>query len=204
MQQLIYEFLLESIMPGFREKVRKHDTEEILKLVIGRAHKDVMIGARYKTSKSSENYCEHNEDYQKLAVDLIMADPSQLSGRKIIESIYAQVKNINIGLIQKLVNMSIKYLCVIRQCEIDIGTELQIVESDCDCPLDSRILEQLVSDTGKKKYTAWTKLDNWDEYKDIQKDIQDVIESDITKYIGKSRLEYDFVNWGLPIEKDIF
>ncbi len=91
--------------------------------------------------------------------------------------------------------MTIKYLYVIQACGVNAGLNTRIIEVDCDCPLDSRILGQLESDT-RKKYTSWTKLEDMSEYIGIQDAIQNVIKSDTKKYVGPSRLEYDFVNWG--------
>lgn len=190
MHQLINEFLLENIMPGFRKTFRNHNILQTIGLIVGRVHKDVMIGARYKTLDSSVRYCEHNQYYQDLVVKLIVDNLQNLSGRKIIEQICddrTNIHHINIGLIQKLINMAIKYLYVIQVCEINVGFQISFIESYCDCPLDSKILDRLSSDTGKK-YTAWTKLVDVDEYKEIQDDIKNVKEF---------ALEYDFEHWGL-------
>lgn len=165
--------------------------------MVSRAHKDVMIGARYKTTESSTCYCDYNRYYQDLVSSLILAEQSQVSGRGIIEKICNKRKKafaVNIGLIQKLVNMTVKYLYVINASGLG-DIEIEIVKSDCDCPLDSKIIGQLSADTGNK-YKGWIKLDNLDEYRSIQDDIQSVILKN-AKYAGESRLEYDFVNWGL-------
>ncbi len=87
-QQLVYEFLLESIMPGFRGTINNRDEEEILKIVVSKAHKDVMMGARYKTTESSINYCNNWQDYLDLVVRILLTDAMQISGRSIVEKIY--------------------------------------------------------------------------------------------------------------------
>ncbi len=197
MQRLIQEFFWESIIPGLRVYINEQNKEEVIKLVVGRAHKDVMIGARYKTTKSSENYCEKHTKYQN-KVEEYVRESTIISGRKLIEKLQEETEEINIGLIQKLVNMSVKYLYAIQNCGVDFGLDFNIEEESCDCPLDSKILKRLEKDT-KKKYTSWTKLEGIENYKKIQNDIQDVITRN-TNYLGKSRLEYDFVNWGLPFK----
>ena len=64
--------------------------------------------------------------------------------------IYTWVKENYIGFIQKPVNMIVNYLYVIKVCGIEIELDYQIVESDYDCPLDSKILKQISKDTRKK------------------------------------------------------
>lgn len=46
--------------------------------------------------------------------------------------------------------MIVNYLYVIKVCGIEIELDYQIVESDYDCPLDSKILKQISKDTRKK------------------------------------------------------
>ena len=192
MQKLIQEFFMESIIPEIRGYINEQNKEETIKLVVGRANKDVMIGARYKNTKSSKNYCDNHSEYQKIVIKLIK-DSKSISSRVLIKNMCNLTKELNIGLIQKLVNMSVKYLYAIQNCGVDFELNFNIDEESCDCPLDSKILKHLEKDTNKK-YTSWTKLEDIDDYIQIQDDIHDVISSDI-KYLGKSRLEYDFVNW---------
>ncbi len=91
--------------------------------------------------------------------------------------------------------MSLKYLYAIDVSGLSSEFGIKVDAKNCDCPLDSRILERLSYDYGGKKYTPWTKITDIDDYNNIQKDIEDMV-----KNLGKeSKLYYDFKYWGLPI-----
>ena len=153
-----------------------------------------MVGARYKANDYCMWYCEHNDDYKSKLKELIKQEKDALSGRKLINKLLSDDNNINVGLIQKLVNMTIKYLFIIDLFG-DLGNVVfdAAFTDECDCPLDSRILER-ISCKVKKKYTAWTKMDDSNEYKEVQNIIKDEVE----KQSEKRNLEYDFYYW----EKD--
>ena len=86
------------------------------------------------------------------------------------------------GAIQKLVNMTLKYLLILQS----FGCLPELVkEENCDCPLDSGILKSLQEEA---KWTAVTK----EEYTRIQ--------GEIDERVSGLRLSYDFANW--PPEDD--
>ena len=94
-QDMVYDFLLECIIPGFRGVKEREDIERLLDLIIDRAHRDVMVGARYKANEYCIWYCEHNDDYKSKLRYWIQQDKESLSGRKIINELLSGDKNIN-------------------------------------------------------------------------------------------------------------
>ena len=113
-----------------------------------------MIGARYRNTPESDRYCDNCEYYISTLAKLIEGSADIINGRRLLTSLYENHNkhNVNIGLIQKLVNMSVKYLFVIESCELfeKRAFHIHIDEENCDCPLDSKILKRMESDTGKK------------------------------------------------------
>lgn len=92
------------------------------------------------------------------------------------------VDNIKYGKAQKIVNMTCKYLMLFSD-----ASDYQKVFQQCEMPLDSKILEYynntIVTSLNKSKNskiqrcnTAWSNLE-YDEYKDIQKNIKEFCES---------------------------
>lgn len=182
-------FLMESILPGIKKALVNGDINSIVNIVVDKAHRDVMVGARYKINQSSIYYCNNNVYYRDILRTMILNCKRSLSGRNlIIRMVESNNFNINIGLIQKLVNMSIKYLYVMDSCDLlDFPDyEFQINTTDCDCPLDSIILGKLHEETGVK-YNAWTKISDYNDYIGIQNDIE--------KLGYTFRLNYDLINW---------
>lgn len=86
------------------------------------------------------------------------------------------------GKTQKVVNMFFKYLYTFKN-ELHLRDDYF---TKCDCPIDSKILTKL-----KIKNIYWSKLDDIEEYKSIQKRIDEEIKKKGLKY----RLDFDFENW---------
>lgn len=126
---------------------------------------------------------------------MIIDNKNNLSSSLIYDMKSIVFKGVTLGLVQKIVNMSLKYLYAIDvfgfSCELGIKVDIK----NCDCPLDSRILDRLSYDHGGKKYTPWAKITSVEEYKDIQKDIEDMVK----KTGVESKMYYDFKYWGLPL-----
>lgn len=179
---LVDEFLLESVIPGIRKSIRSGDEKKIISTVMNRAHRDTMTGARFYSSE----YCDNSKSYREAVSALILENKNCLASRALIGTVVR--REINVGIIQKLVNMAVKYVYVLNAC--GFLDDYKIDLANCDCPLDSRILEKLSKDT-HMSYTPWTKIKEFEEYCQIQDDIQDAIGAD------RSRLEYDFKFWGL-------
>ena len=90
------------------------------------------------------------------------------------------------GLCQKLVNMTFKYFFVFNDY-----TKLNINYSQCDCPLDRKILNKI-----NYTDTVWSKLTK-EEYSKCQNKIAEklskVILTDELKTLNN--LAFDFINW---------
>lgn len=99
-------------------------------------------------------------------------------------------QGVSLGCIQKLVNMSLKYLLILQfNGEIDRCVD----PVDCDCPIDSVILSKLNKERGeiggvKTSLIRWTRLDDRNLYDAIERAIEEVQGS-------SERIMYDFVNW---------
>ena len=90
------------------------------------------------------------------------------------------------GIAQKIVNMTFKYL----YCYNDYISELDIDYSNCDCPLDSVIINNL-----SLKYT-WSKL-TLEQYIECQSKIKQIVKEykDNEELSLLGNLAYDFKVW---------
>ncbi|MBE5741217.1 MAG: hypothetical protein E7351_01625 [Clostridiales bacterium] len=116
--------------------------------------------------------------------------------REIINK-YTNVQNLTLGQSQKVVNMFFKYLYTFSDLEF-IKPEYF---SDCDCPIDSIIINRIKEKQSqykdiillqdrvkyKNKIYAWSKIDNYDCYLQLQELIENL--SPTTK------LDFDFDEW---------
>jgi hypothetical protein len=188
-KKLVNEFCLESIIPGIKEALVKESLLEVLDVVLKRANRDVMTGAR--SPYFSDTYRNNQEDYIKCTRELIEKQLANLSSKNLIKAIIEKSKEEPeiIAEIQKLVNMALKYLYVIQEYGYNEKLGYTIVLSKCDCPLDSTILDELHRRT-KKTYPTWTQLKSLKDYDEIQTDIET-----ISKKENKTKLEFDFENW---------
>lgn len=174
-KKLVYLFCLESLLGGITTAIENKDKEKIIKIVISRAERDALTGGRFSSS-----YLEKKEEYKETLKNSVLTKEI-LSSKDLIKELMGDKKcDNNLGFIQKLVNMTLKYLLVIKlygyeECVPNIS------EDECDCPLDSIILNNL-----NMKNIRWTKLKSLDEYENIQNNIGNYY---------KSKIEYDFQKW---------
>ena len=84
--------------------------------------------------------------------------------------------------------MSLKYFVAVDLYGYSRNLGIVVNAEECDCPLDSRIIDRLESKS-KKHYTPWTQIDSITYYESVQ--------ADIKKYVENSKLEFDFKYWGL-------
>lgn len=181
-RSLVLLFCLESTIPGVSLAVKSKDEKMLVASVTEKAHRDTMTGARFHDSE----YYSHSKEYISLLVERILSSREDLSSVELIKELYEfQGASAKIGSLQKLVNMTLKYLYVIEVCGFSDFCGYKINLKNCDCPLDSVVLSELSEETGNK-YTPWTKISDLDDYNDIQKDIP----------CDEGRLEYDFEHWG--------
>ena len=182
--KLIYEFWIESVLPGFRNSIKHNSAEELISVAVNRADRDAMSGGRF-----NEAYSEHHDEYKDSLRELISINKDDLSSDYLINMMCKGLhEGVTVGLIQKLVNMSLKYLFSVDIYDYSRNFEIVVPFEKCDCPLDSIVLERLSSLTCKK-YTPWTKIDSIEYYNSVQEDIR--------KNVEVSNLEFDFKYWGV-------
>ena len=172
--KIVYEFCLESLLPGILNAWE--DKEKMVNIVLRRANRDTMAGARFWDKEYS-----NNQDFYIKKLKEIIKGGQQLSSIEIIKELDRAKKGANIGSIQKLVNMTLKYLYVLQVYGYDFGID----PSGCDCPLDSIILDDLDKKTDRH-HTKWTQIEDLTDYESIQKDIAERPEA------KGSNLFYDF------------
>ncbi len=110
-------------------------------------------------------------------------------------------KNFSFGNIQKLINMTAKYMYI--SCYADESVRNKF--SDCHCPMDGimrdnvfRIYKILFGEKLGFKDVSWSKNLTWKHYMDFQSAIKRIIEELSLDCIP---IEFDFLIWNLKIEK---
>ena len=172
-KKIVFKFCLESVLPGILNAWE--DKEKMVNIVLRRANRDTMAGARFKY----DGYAD-NKDFYIGELKKTILDGKKLSSIEIISQLFGEKKGANVGSIQKLVNMTLKYLYVLQVYGCDFGIDPAL----CDCPLDSIILDDL--DKKTKPHTKWTQIKDLEDYESIQKDIAGFREA------AGSKLFYDF------------
>lgn len=204
----MYKFLIRTAIPEVTEK--KHlppgeDRSNIIWDVVFRAHRDVLAGRRwvsaYANCKSSVKNTVNQVVYDLYEIVNschIGENKEKLNPREIIKDLTDKYEEmgVKVGVTQKLVNMSMKYLIILK--EFGFVDASYIEEDQCDCPLDSIILKSLHN----PKYKTWTGIDRIEEYEEIQGVIDDKLHEKLVKNVNKkeekineSRLLYDFRYW---------
>lgn len=193
-RELMVHFLLKSAIPEAPKNT--HENKRLWD-AIWRAHRDVLTGRFHL-----KNYCAQTEKDTKDGTNSVAEElyhiiagkkfSEKLSSNKLIGFLTdSQPTDIEFGAIQKLVNMSLKYIILLNEFENTDWEVIPVDETACDCPLDSIILSQLKTDNGKA-HTCWTKMEN-EEYEEIQQEITDELNKQGKDGLGK--LYYDFKNW---------
>ena len=171
------------------------DSEIVLDKCIGLAYRDMLTAGRFYTSKfknDKNNICSTTKK--------IIQNENFIFSKNIIEQVadlFSDTEIISIGdkyvtrygLSQKLVNMSFKYFYIFIDYIFD--NESQIDFSNCDCPLDSIILNAIPYNK-----TVWSKFTKA-HYIECQNKISDLLKSitldDELKSLGN--MAYDFLHW---------
>ena len=189
-----YKYLfIEKVVLG--QKININNRDEVIKKCISLAYKDMNgIGQFYigkiKATLTNKFYSILNsENYTSPRT--IIDDSLYLFGNteKIVNSKKKNAFVTRYGLCQKLVNMTFKYLYVFSDY-----INLDINFGDCDCPLDSIILQDKLG-----KNIKWSKLTK-EEYISIQDQIGKELQKD-NRYKNDKELKnignlaYDFLNW---------
>lgn len=175
---------------------------------IWRAHRDVLTGFRFKdgrfyANRRLESGPDSNEQINAIALtlfELIVSSDQLLESRNLIYELYkcynepegvhneaeASLNATTFGAIQKLVNMTLKYLVILQTFE---KLEKCVDETKCDCPIDSIILGELANNHPELSNVRWTNIRDFSEYDKIQSAIDQELRMEAP------RLMYDFKNW---------
>lgn len=192
-----FKFLVRTAIPKVKDDKRplclngQSEDEELIWDAIYRAHRDVLTGQRnVKYYYSVKNDRGINAIAESLYFRIIEKHGKEhLQPRQLIGDLCEEFgpRGVKLGAIQKLVNMTLKYILILQIFDV-LKTEL-VEENDLDCPVDSVIIDR-ISETGdgEKSWTLWTQLTDIGEYERIQKSIQN-------KERGLSRIGFDFKYW---------
>ena len=186
-KELMCKFLIKEAIPSRNSTEHKKDR---LWDAVRKANRDVMTAAR---TGNIEKYAEANKDKQYETVqslyDIIRMEKEPLCSADLIKKLGEENKEIEFGAVQKLVNMTLKYLIIINAFE---NEKFNVCEEKCDCPIDSTILKKMKK-SNKKEHKCWTKIDA-EEYDSIQTEISECLKKKYpTKACGK--IWFDFIKW---------
>lgn len=183
-KEVMYQFLVKTAIPVI--KWGKETETDRIRDAIWRAHRDTLTGRfqleKYRELTYGEKKHKVTDALYKKIKECIDSDEA-LSSEPLIKYLDDNFK-VEFGAIQKLVNMSLKYLIILNAFEFE--KPIAIDEANCHCPLDSIILGKL-----KKQHTPWTKIQIL-EYNEVQQEIYDDPLFD-KKSMGN--IVYDFIHW---------
>lgn len=182
------EFLIKTILG---QKTDLNDPKDVIERCLSCAYDDMNTAGRFYSEGRNKNL------FLRSYSDLLQRTGFVFS-RELIEDVlelFGSCDTIEgkrntatrFGLSQKLVNMTFKYLYV-----FDEYTGLKIDFSNCDCPLDSIVLDAI-----GRKDVVWSKMTK-DKYQECQNTIHDLLEKE-SKYSEKDpnigRMAFDFFCW---------
>lgn len=177
-----------------QEAIKKQEKrEDRLWDAIYKAHRDTMTGAR---SGNIDGYCSANKNGANKTLELLyqaIRDKAvPLCSEELIDDVKAGTgETVEFAAIQKLVNMTLKYIIILNLFEQSKGFAVDVCEEHCDCPIDSIILERL-----RKcihiSHTCWTKIGE-PEYRKVQNEIRDYLAQNHPD--KKGNIWFDFLMW---------
>lgn len=190
-RSLVLDFCLESTIPGVlaaydvenNEELKK---EKLIKAVLHKAKTDANRGTRSAPVGFIGNVGGRLFAEKRLCDILKDENGADLSSNTLISTLQKMKGAPSHAFIQKFVNMTLKYIIVLQELKDGIPG-IYVDEKQCDCPIDSVIVD-CVNKRRKKQFLCWTKQGQSEYY-----EIQEVIKS---KY--EIPLEYDFVHWRSP------
>ena len=181
-RKLIDDFMLKAILGSSKETI--HDIP-LIWTAIWRAHRDVLTGRFFLPV-----YCSKSRDVtEKLYA--VISNASVIKSQNLLNSLTQEFEDVEFGAIQKLVNMTLKYLIIANEYEADFN--IIIDEKECHCPVDSIILKKIKEHhKSKPEHTPWTKMQE-DEYQTVQNEIRDIL--DFKGYSKEGNIFFDFLFW---------
>ena len=159
---------------------------------IRKAHRDVMTGAR---TGNMPKYVEKNRDGKDKTLEYLYQEilnaKESLSSDFLIQKLCKNDNELEFAAAQKLVNMTLKYLIILNECEGQVPT-FGICEEKCDSPIDSIILERLNKINGNK-HECWTKMKE-PEYIKVQNEIRTYLKEEYPQDT-RGNIWFDFLMW---------
>lgn len=159
---------------------------------IRKAHRDVMTGAR---TGNISKYAEKNKDGKDETLEYLYQEilnaKEPLSSSFLIQKLQKNDGTLEFSAIQKLVNMTLKYLIILNECE-GTASVFDICEEKCDCPIDSIILERLNKINGNK-HECWTKIEE-PKYIKVQDEIRAYLREEYPQDT-RGNIWFDFLMW---------
>ena len=185
-KKLIANFLLKSTIPEAKKcklPDNEVDANGFIRDCVYRAHRDVLTGRFWLKKYTGYKHDDCNKIVAQLYQNICecINRNQALNTKILIDPLYKEYGyEVEFGALQKLVNMSLKYLIILSGFCVLIIT---IYEKNCDCPIDSIILSHLgITDI------KWTSM-NKEQYNKIQDTIKEKVEKDC------GNITYDFKNW---------
>lgn len=191
-----YAFLLRAAIPEVKGKDKLPRTLSKSNWIwdaVYRAHRDVLAGRKYVREYSECRKAFNGEENagvniiaERLYWRIVELCPGEtLPSSEAIRWLAEMYPDVKLGAIQKLVNMTFKYLLILQAYGL---VEQYIDIAECDCPLDSIILERLSKSHPEFSSVKWTAIDDVEVYEKIQQAIES--EPGI-----RNRIMYDFKYW---------
>lgn len=186
-REIMNKFLVKAAIPVNEHK--KSDVPDVPRVwdAVWRAHRDVLTGRfhlkEYVSLSKGEKKHQVTEVFYSHIVKQGRAG-QQLSSMELIDFLCDEFPAVEFGAIQKLVNMTLKYLIILKSITGECGYEID--ESNCHCPIDSIILSKL-----SQRYTPWTSLEK-EEYLRIQAEVQSLLPAECA---ALGNVGFDFQQW---------
>lgn len=187
-KDLIVSFLVKEAIKA------KEDSKHRSRLwdAIRKANRDVMTGAR---TGNIPNYVRINKDGQNKSSEwlyqIIVDEKEPLCSKLLMDKLQTKDMQVEFSAIQKLVNMTLKYLIILNECESD-KEKFDICEDKCECPIDSIILDRLKKINGNK-HECWTRIKER-EYNAVQYEIATYLK-EIYPTKTRGNIWFDFREW---------
>lgn len=186
-REIMINFLVKTAIPINVYKENAAPSVPRVYDAVWRAHRDVLTG-RFQLKE----YCSLGKGKKKhLVTEALYShivklgqSGQNLSSMELIDFLHGEFPDIEFGAIQKLVNMTLKYLLILKNTTGECDYEID--EQNCHCPIDSVILGKL-----SQKHTSWTKLGE-KEYLQIQTEIHGLLPAG---YTDSGNIVFDFQQW---------
>ena len=187
-KKLMIRFLIRETIKVQNGKRHNHRLWDAIR----KAHRDVMTGAR---QNNFPNYVEKNKANRNQSLEylynLIANETGPLCSKNLIKKLQEKDKTIEFTALQKLVNMTLKYLILLNELD-DTAPAFNICEEKCDCPIDSIILQNLFKINGIS-HECWTKMKE-PEYIQVQREIKNYLEETYPQE-QHGNIWFDFLKW---------